>query len=84
MVTGKTEGLVYDRPTLRYYVLQHPELKLRVSPLILGSDTYSFVLRANNNVLMRKLNILVLDLRSERKVREIAEEWLAVSDSDAQ
>ncbi len=33
---------------------------------------------------MRKLNILVLQLRSERQVREITEEWLAVPDSDAQ
>ncbi len=44
VVTGKTEGLIFDRPALRYYVLQHPELKLRLSPLVLGSDTYSFVL----------------------------------------
>ncbi len=84
MITGQTEGVIFDRPALRYYVSQHPQLKLRVSPLIFGGDTYSFVLPANNDVLMRKLNILLLELRAERRVQEIASEWLDTTNSEAQ
>ncbi|MGK7878372.1 MAG: transporter substrate-binding domain-containing protein [Xenococcaceae cyanobacterium] len=84
VVKEQTDGVIFDRPALRYYVRQHPELKLRVSPLILGSDTYGFVVPANNDVLMKKLNFLLLELRAERRVREIADEWLTISNSEAQ
>ena len=66
MVTGKTDGVIFNRPALRYYIRQHPELKLRVSPLILGYEVYRFAVPANNNALERKLNVLLLELRSER------------------
>ena len=84
VVTGKTEGVIFDRPALQYYVRQHPELELRVSSLIVGSDTYSFVVPANNDALKKKLDVLLLELRAERRIREIADEWLTPSNSSAQ
>ncbi len=84
VVTGKTDGVIFDRPALRYYVRQHPELKLRVSPLIVGSDTYGFVVPANNDALKKKLDVLLLELQAERRVREIADKWLTPSNSSAQ
>ncbi len=79
VVTGKTKGVIFDRPALRYYVRQHPELKLRVSPLIVGSDTYGFVVPANNDALEKKLDVLLLELQAERRVQEIADQWLTPS-----
>ncbi|MGK7945495.1 MAG: transporter substrate-binding domain-containing protein [Microcystaceae cyanobacterium] len=84
MVTGQVDGVIFDHPVLKYYVSQHPELNLRVSPLTLGTDTYSFVLPTDNDLLMRKINILVLELRAELRVRAITEKWLAAPTSDPQ
>ena len=79
VVTGKTDGVIFDRPALRYYVRQHPEIKLRVSPLIVSSDTYGFVVPANNDALEKKLDVLLLELQAERRVWEIADKWLTPS-----
>ena len=88
VVTGKTEGVIFDRPALQYYVRTHPELKLRVSPLILATDSYHFVVAANNAALEKKLNVQLLGLRSERRIPEfdekwIAQKWLDISNSEA-
>ncbi len=88
VVTGKTEGVIFDRPALQYYVRTHPELKLRVSPLILATDSYHFVVAANNAAKEKKLNVQLLGLRSERRIPEfdekwIAQKWLDISNSEA-
>ncbi len=79
VVTKKTDGVIFDRPALRYYVRQHPELELRVSPLLLGGDTYGFVVPANNDALKKKLDVLLIEMRADRRVQEIADEWLTPS-----
>jgi polar amino acid transport system substrate-binding protein len=81
LVDGKIAGVIFDRPALRYYVSQHPELKLRVSNLVLGSDTYGFILPDNNDAFKKKLNILLLKLRLEGKDHEISDQWLSSLDS---
>ncbi len=76
LTEGKVAGVIFDRPALQYYVTEHPELELRVSPLVIGGDTYGFVIPTDNNTLQKKLNILLLELRAERKEQEIVDSWL--------
>ena len=76
LTEGKVAGVIFDRPALRYYVTEHPELELRVSPLVIGGDTYGFVIPTDNNTLQKKLNILLLELRADRKEQEIIDSWL--------
>ena len=76
--------MIFDRPAWRSYVRQHPELELRLSSLRPCGDTYGFVVPANNDALKKKLNVLLLELRAERRVLEIADQWLTPSNSSAQ
>ena len=81
LIEDKTAGVIFDLPALKYYLSQHPELKLRISNLILGSDTYGFVIPINNNAFKKKLNVLLLEMRDEREDQKIADKWLKPSDS---
>ena len=76
LVQGKTAGVIFDRPALRYHLSQHPDLKLRLSNLVLGNDTYGFVIPINNHSFQKELNVLLLELRAERVDQAISNHWL--------
>jgi polar amino acid transport system substrate-binding protein len=80
LLQGKTAGVIFDHPALRYYLSQHPELKVRLSNLVLGYDTYGFAIPFNNKTLEKELNVLLLELRADRLDQQIADHWLNQSD----
>ncbi len=75
VVSGQAEGAIFDRPALRYYLRQHPQLKLRLASFNLGTESYGFVLPQNNS-LERELNVVLLEMHQQKQIRAITEKWL--------
>ena len=75
VVSGQAEGAIFDRPALRYYLSQHPQLKLRLASFALGIETYGFVLPQNSS-LERDINVVLLEMHQNQKMRVIADKWL--------
>ena len=78
VASGQTEGAIFDRPALQYYLSQNPELNLRLSSLNLGTETYGFVLPQNNS-LERDINVVLLDMYQSKQIQSIADKWLDYS-----
>ncbi|MGK7916277.1 MAG: transporter substrate-binding domain-containing protein [Prochloraceae cyanobacterium] len=80
VASGQTEGAIFDRPALQYYLSQHPQLKLKLASFSLGTETYGFVLPQNNS-LERDINVVLLQMHQQQQMRAIAEKWLKSSNS---
>ena len=79
VVSGKTEGAIFDRPALQYYLSQNPQLKLRLASFSLATETYGFVLPRNNS-LERGINVVLLEMHQQQQIRAIGEKWLKYED----
>ena len=79
VVSGKTEGAIFDRPALEYYLSQNPQLKLKLASFSLAIETYGFVLPRNNS-LERDLNVVLLEMHQQQQIRAIGEKWLKYRD----
>ena len=79
VVSGKTEGVIFDRPALQYYLSQNPQLKLRLASFSLATETYGFVLPQNNS-LERDINVVLLEMHQQQQIKAIGEKWLKYSD----
>ena len=75
IVSGKAEALIFDRPALRYYLKNNPQLELRLAPFTLSEETYGFVVKANSP-LRTPLDVSILKLQRQGKVKAIADQLL--------
>ncbi len=75
VVSGQTEGAIFDRPALQYYLGQHPQLELRLSSFNLGTESYGFVLPRNNSI-ERDINVVLLEMHQKKQIRAITENWI--------
>ena len=75
VASGQTEGAIFDRPALQYYLRQNPQLKLRLASFSLGTETYGFVLPEKNS-LERDINVVLLDMYQRKRIQAIADKWL--------
>ena len=76
VASGQTEGAIFDRPALKYYLSQYPQLRLRLASFSLGTETYGFVVSENNDFLERNINLGLLEMYEKKRIQEIAEKWL--------
>ena len=75
VASGQVEGAIFDRPALKYYLAQHPDLNLRIASFTLATESYGFALSANRK-LERQLDVSLLELHQNGRIRDITERWL--------
>ena len=76
VISGQTQGAIFDRPALKYYINQHPKLKLRLASFSLATETYGFVVPQNSYSLERSVNLVLLEMHQQQQIRAIADKWL--------
>ena len=68
----RAEGVIFDRPALRYYIAQHPKSGLQIAPFDLASQTYGFAVRANSP-LRKPINVTVMSMHRVGEIRNIVD-----------
>ena len=68
----RAEGVIFDRPALRYYLAQHPKSGLQIAPFDLASQTYGFAVRANSP-LRKPINVTVMSMHRVGEIRNIVD-----------
>ncbi len=71
----QVEGVVFDRPALKYYLNQHPEVDLRLAGFSFARENYGFVLPLKSP-LLKPFNVALLQLQQEGQLKAIEDKWL--------
>jgi polar amino acid transport system substrate-binding protein len=75
---NKTDAVVFDRPAMKYYLSQNPQLNLKITELSLGTELYGFVLPINSQ-LTKQLNIQLRLMSEDNSLDEIVNRWFGYS-----
>lgn len=68
----RAEGVIYDRPALRYFLAQNPKTDLQIAPFDLASQTYGFAVRSGSP-LRRPINVTVMSMHQVGEIRNIVD-----------
>ena len=68
----RAEGVIYDRPALRYYIAQNPKSELQLAPFDLASQTYGFAVRSGSP-LRKPINVTVMSMHRVGEIRDIVD-----------
>ncbi len=68
----RAEGVIYDRPALRYFIAQNPKTDLQIAPFDLASQTYGFAVRSGSP-LRRPINVTVMSMHQVGEIRNIVD-----------
>ena len=71
LIDNKVDGVIFDRPTLRYYLKLNPDQPLKLAPFNLSRETFGFVLKADSPF-RRGIDVELLRLYSTGQIDEIA------------
>lgn len=82
VVEGKTEGAIFGRPTLEYYLSQHPEVPLQLADFRINSENLGFVL-PRNSTLRVPLNLTIVKFKEDGTLQGITDQWLRRSKVDS-
>jgi polar amino acid transport system substrate-binding protein len=71
----RAEGVIYDRPALRYFIAQNPQSDLQLAPFDLASQTYGFAVRSGSP-LRKPINVTVMSMHRVGEIRDIVDRAL--------
>lgn len=71
----RAEGVIYDRPALRYFIAQNPKSDLQLAPFDLASQTYGFAVRSGSP-LRKPINVTVMSMHRVGEIRDIVDRAL--------
>ncbi|MEA5514219.1 transporter substrate-binding domain-containing protein [Nodularia sp. UHCC 0506] len=77
----QVDAVVFDRPAMAYYLMQNPDLNLKLTNLSLGSELYGFVLPIDSP-LTKNLNIELRLMSENGSLQNIASRWLSYTSED--
>jgi polar amino acid transport system substrate-binding protein len=75
---NKTDAVVFDRPAMKYYLSQNPQLNLKLTELSLGTELYGFVLPIDSQ-LTKQLNIQLRLMSENNSLDRIVNRWIGYS-----
>ena len=75
LINKKADGVIFDRPTLEYYLSQNPDLPLRVADFNLNTENMGFVL-PYGSPLGVPLDVSIVALEEDGTLSRIAQDWL--------
>ena len=75
---NEVDGVIFDVPALQYYLGNAPEERLKLSPVNFANEPYGFIVSLDNSFI-NNLDIRLLEMRENGKIREIESKWLSNS-----
>ena len=75
VLMNKAEAVIFDRPAIRYYLKNNPELAVQLAPFTLAEQTYGFAFRTGDP-LRTPLNISILKLQRSGAIEAISKRLL--------
>lgn len=75
LVAKKTDAVVFDRPMLRYYLREHPDLDLRLASAEYQPQGYGLALPPDSP-LRAPIDVALLELQALGELDAMAEDWL--------
>jgi len=75
VVEGKTDGAIFGRPTLEYYLSQNPDVPLQLADFRINSENLGFVL-PHDSSLSVPLNLTIVKFKEDGTLESITEQWL--------
>ncbi|WP_232308942.1 transporter substrate-binding domain-containing protein [Picosynechococcus sp. PCC 73109] len=75
MEADKADGVIFDRPTLEYYLSQNPDLPLRVADFNLNTENLGFVLPYDSPLAL-PLDVSIVALEEDGTLVRTAQDWL--------
>ena len=73
---GTVEGVIFDRPALRYWLMQNPESGLQLAPFDLAKQTYGFAVRSGSP-LRKPINVILLQMHRSGAITRIVDSVLS-------
>ncbi len=62
VLNNDAAAFIFDRPALRYYLKNHPDLPLKIAPFTLAEETYGFAFKTGSH-LNTPLDVSILELQ---------------------
>lgn len=81
VMEGKADCVVFDRPSLSYFLAKFPELPLHLSSFPFETQNYGFGLRPNFE-LTNDLNIVLLAIIESGRLKQIESRWQSSLDEE--
>jgi len=75
VVEGKTDGAIFGRPTLEYYLSQHLDVPLQLVDFRINEENLGFVL-PHDSPLSVPLNLTIVKFREDGTLDSITDRWL--------
>lgn len=75
VVDRTADAVVFDRPTLQYYLKQHPDVDLELSQGAWKPQGYGFAVKRDPE-LLQSLNVALLEIESAGEIQSAAQKWL--------
>lgn len=82
VVQGRADAVIFDRPSLEYYLLQNPELDLRLAAFTLNSVNFGFAL-PYDSTLTKLLNVTIMQLKEDGIIEATNDRWLHDSSTES-
>ena len=75
VLTNNADAVIFDRPAIRYYLKNNPELAVQLAPFTLAEQTYGFAFRTGDPF-RTPLKLSILKLRRSGVVEAITNDML--------
>ena len=72
---GQVDAMIFDRPAIRYYLKQNPEMKVKLAPFTLAEETYGFAFKTGSQ-LNTPLDVSILKLQRNGTVEKLTSQQL--------
>lgn len=74
LLAKRADAVIYDEPTLRYYMHQHPDQPLTLLSVAYQWETFGYAIPVNSP-LQQRLNVALLDLTENGTVHNLHTQW---------
>ena len=75
VLNNDASAFIFDRPALRYYLKNNPELPLKIAPFTLAEETYGFAFKTGSH-LNTPLDVSILELQRSGTVESLTDALL--------
>ncbi|MCT0219770.1 transporter substrate-binding domain-containing protein [Synechococcus sp. CS-1329] len=72
---NRVEGVIFDRPALKYHLLRNQEQRLKLAPFSLATEPYGIVIPSGSS-LERPLDVALVRMQRLGRTREIVDRWI--------
>jgi len=69
------QGVIFDRPALKYHLLQNPGARQKLAPFSLATEPYGIVIQSGS-ALERPLDVALVRMQRQGLTGEIADRWI--------